>query len=538
MQTDLTSLTYSSMPLGSDKPYITKKIGEAPNSQLGLEIQRRLDDTSRIVQMLKDKPGIKYLLHEAALQQIGVGQRVKKARGQGKTLAGAVLQQIGATVGQTVKIIGSTLSQVAVNGTGTHFLKAFRTDTYLQDSDTHSAFATFFGAGGVEGAPLALEGKPITGKVSSNFGTTDVSGQKFTVTSTSELDYDGKKHTLSPGIETTLKPGELGTINLDVQGGIKKSGTREGKTVYSSGSLYDNPNYVEPEIPESMSIETAIKEGIGTSAINQDSPERIITDFRLEKGNTYTFNYNDTNIKRETRVNLGDQGKKKLSTFYTNYSEVDVLAIDSLNALDVKKERVDGKAEARDFAKFFFEIITPDGSKFLHFRAFIDSLDNGYSADWQGKKYIGRAENFYTYGGFDSDINVSFKIAAATRSEMKPLYKKVVYLASATAPTYGAKGFMRGTLVRMTVGSYISNIPGVITSVKYTVDTGSPWEIGMQNPETGNDDDVQELPMVLSCSISFKPIYDFTPQTGLYHYMTNPEPLSGASPFFTKGQEI
>ena len=117
---------------------------------------------------------------------------------------------------------------------------------------------------------------------------------------------------------------------------------------------------------------------------------------------------------------------------------------------------------------------------------------------------------------------------------MKPLYRKMVYLASATAPTYGTSGLMRGTLARLTVGSYLDQIPGVITSVKFTVDNNVPWEIAMGQPE-GVETDVQVLPMVLDCSISFKPIHDFAPQTGLYHFFTN----SHKGPkFFEPGETI
>ena len=108
----------------------------------------------------------------------------------------------------------------------------------------------------------------------------------------------------------------------------------------------------------------------------------------------------------------------------------------------------------------------------------------------------------------------------------------MVYLASSTAPTYGGQGFMRGSLARITIGSYFSQIPGVLTSVKFSLIDGMPWEIAMQNPEAGTDDDVQELPMGLQCNVSFKAIHDFTPQTGLKHYFTNPNPVNGSKPFF------
>lgn len=610
LQTDLTSLRY-----GNDKPYITKNIGQAPGSQIGLEVQSRIDDTSRIAQMLIDKPGIKYLLHEAELQQVNIADKIKN-RGN-KSIAGVVLGQLGNTIVGTAKILGSTLAQVPVNGTGTHFLKGFRTDTYLQPTggNNRSKFAQFFGAGGVEGAPFAIQGKEVPGTHES-----DLLGR------TSQYDYDdylnspipadskqgvtkdyaqqGKAIPISgSSIQTTLAQGQLGISNQNVTGSnnnpnkylaetgsvIKISGSavettlifgsegisnqnvtgsndnlnsqkaKEGKRIFvgkkeedyyktpSANQRTDGSNVsVEgqkltvgeksiPGITSLSKLRTDINSGSAEIAYRDGetvdySPK--LQDFRQGGDIFYSFDYNNTQIKRETRVNLGDQGKMKPSGFYTQYSNVDPDAVDTLNALDISNSRIDGTQAARDLAKLYFEIITPDGSKFLHFRAFIDSIDDNYNADWQATRYVGRAENFYTYGGFERDINISFKIAAATRSELKPLYKKMVYLASSTAPTYGGEGFMRGTLAKITVGSYFSQIPGIITSVKYSLIDGMPWEIAMQNPEAGTDDDVQELPMGLQCNVSFKAIHNFAPQTGLYHYFTNPDPLNGSKPFF------
>ena len=126
------------------------------------------------------------------------------------------------------------------------------------------------------------------------------------------------------------------------------------------------------------------------------------------------------------------------------------------------------------------------------------------------------------YGGFGRKISLSFKIAAATRAEMKPLYRKMVYLASATAPTYGQAGqFMRGTITKLTVGDYVYELPGVLNSVNFTWQQDYPWEIAMKEPEgSGGDNSMQELPMVLDCSIDFTPIHTFTPETGLKKFFT------------------
>ena len=699
LQTDLKSLRYGSMPLGSDKPYVTKDINNPPSSNLtSMEITKRIDDTSRIAQMLIDRPGLKYLLHEAELKQIGVGDRIAKARKGGKSIVGAVLGQLGNTAVGVVKLIGSTLAQVPVNGTGTHFVKEFRTDTYLQPSggNNRSAFAQFFGAGGVEGAPLALEGSPIEGVAESNFGVTAEQGTVFYNTLESKYDYfgqgdakakkdnenpnktltqedlandntflakDGKsiklpgapnETTAQHGVDTpqnliksqgiteadqdgsawvgqqapkdskynkysdgkgkAKNPTEANITNASAGRSIETVGTAPTNFVpydaidisttgsigsdfttiadkYASTSTYtgidteksrgfvSSNNIISLTAKSNLSIDTTavkgalydasltgsqladhgqIDEAISkqwsdgnssyTSTKTEDNVNASTTGNIINIDNTNADDFlfkaksinnvtstrttgtaNDSNVNRsithlssirkEKRVGLGDQGRKKTS--YSDYTTVDKLSQDAINMLDVSDERLDAAAEARDFAKLFFEVITPDGSKYLHFRAFIENIDDSYTADWQAHKYVGRAENFYTYAGFDRDISFSFKVAAATRKELRFIYRKMVYLASITAPTYGGVGgFMRGTLARVTVGSYFDQIPGVITSVKYSQIDGMPWEIALGQPE-GQEADVQELPMGLQCSISFKPIHDFAPQTGFHHYFTS-----------------
>ena len=631
LQTDLKSLRY-----GSDKPYITKDVNDPPSSnQTGMQITKRIDDLSRIAQLLIDRPGLKFIGNQALLQQVDIQGKLEKARDKKTTLGGKIFEQVKGTVLNTAKILGSTIAQVPVNGTGTHFVYAFRTDTYLQPSggNNRSAFAQFFGAGGVEGAPLALRGKNITGKVESKFGEPNQQTGEFKITSESELDYDEKVNSLIPGKsaytsaeqgtviiqdnlgqegwkpytstgvkeqfvnrdtnkivsqsifadkqiqnksrsivtgsvrnssieiispftgdplilpqkETTATARTLGVSNQNIVGtvtggdviikpfsegdqeNVKKSKTSTEQNILNA--LTGSAIPLKRETPDAKET-TEVAGGLGFSNQNIDTGSlkaeglynTSISDFR--SGKSYSFDYNSPTIRREKRVNLGDQGKISFDrSTYGNSSDKDTH--DTINSLDIQdNEQAAGNDKGRDFAKFYFEIITPDKKQFLHFRAFIDSIDDSYNADWQGFKYVGRADSFYTYGGFERDINISFKIAAATRSEMKPLYRKMVLLASSTAPTYGGQGFMRGTLARLTVGSYFTQLPGVITSVKYSLIQDMPWELSMQSPEQGGDSDVQELPMGLQCSVSYKVIHDFAPQTGLYHYFTNPNPVN------------
>ena len=155
---------------------------------------------------------------------------------------------------------------------------------------------------------------------------------------------------------------------------------------------------------------------------------------------------------------------------------------DKINLLPEVTANAIEDASINDIIPFYFNSITPETNFFLHFRAFLDAFNDNYTGNWNSNKYLGRADNFYTYGGFERSINIGFKIAAQTREEMKPLYRKAATLASVTAPTYGQGGrFMRGSIAKVTVGDYIYEQPGIIDSVSYTWQKDYPWEISFEN---------------------------------------------------------
>ena len=222
-------------------------------------------------------------------------------------------------------------------------------------------------------------------------------------------------------------------------------------------------------------------------------------------------------VKKDVRYGLGSPGKRTAT----------IGSIEKVDLVNAAKP-TDSSLET-DLIKFNFQVITPPSSRSdenidpskpkspnIQFRAFLDTFDDSFNADWAEHKYIGRGESFYTYGGFNRNIGISFKIAAQSEAEMKPLYEKIVYLASVTAPTYSSN-FMRGTIVRATVGDYLFRVPGVINSVNYSWDKTYPWQIQNQN----GDNFSQELPTILNCSVSFMAIHDFVPQTGLYNFITS-----------------
>lgn len=184
---------------------------------------------------------------------------------------------------------------------------------------------------------------------------------------------------------------------------------------------------------------------------------------------------------------------------YLDTATIDQLAVETQEITD-----------RQDIIPFSFNLFTPDSEYFLYFRAFLDSMEDNYTGEWSGTKYIGRAEEFHTYNGFKRDFSFSFKVAAFNKETLIPLYNKLNYLAGATGPTYSGNGqFMRGTLCSLTIGDYLSNQDGFINKVGLSWDKAYQWEIDVD--EKGDP----RVPHVLDVSVGFTPIHDFDVKTNL-----------------------
>ena len=553
----LRSITYSET--GTQSPYVTTEpsVLNSLTQFFPDEASRRINDTVRIAKMLVNKPGLKWVGNQTLLSREELERKARAAAEEKNgTGVGNALAGFAAAAGQVLKIVGSTVAQVPVNGTGTHFVRAFKTDTYLQpatDPDNPiGGFAAFFGAGGIEGAPLALEGQPIildgnpqTGlnsfPVSDNYqisinntdnpkelGLGDVVKNKYFVDPLSEefyippvdsyiqddiaryeaqdgqtiiYDNDGRQENYTPAAESLLR----NRVD-DVNNGQSSK--------FQSTLGLSNPDLLDPDKISLASKITDLKEN--NLFVDTERTTQLIDYRKLKskgyRSNTYSLDYSSGEVIKEKRVGLGNQGKKKTEINSWYETDPDPDTIDKINQLGVQLEDLSNDPITKDFIPFNFELITPEGSAYLYFRAFLDQFGDSFSGDWSATKYIGRAEDFYTYNGFSRQVSIGFKIAAATRQEIEPMYSKISTLASVTTPTYGgtASPFMRGTIARVTVGDYLSRVPGIIDSVDFNWETNYPWEINAPLPN-GEEDNMLIVPHVLNCTLSFKPIHDYLP---------------------------
>jgi hypothetical protein len=585
LKTNLKSLKYES----GNAPFVTKDINNPPQSSRALsEITRRADDVVRVTKAILPTNS-RFLENQAKLEQLNFSRKVDGIKvAQGKTTAGAIIQQVKNTVVNVAKIAASTIAQTAGAGTGLHVVRGFEN----ADKKLYSTQAL-------------AEGKITFPKYSPSTELQGIENYSLVNTNNDKNTYTQRSNTAVPGVtanaENKITPTaneviENGTVNLQNYNPNTELSLKEDYSQVNAdntsnpylGTTNNNfpnrtsagvaaelgdkvliPSQSPSQIFEDWLTNRFTKQSTLQSytlpkeneiarnqfTLSQDINDPVVRglpeigaqmtlkvrDFRKDRPDSIFFDYNSPTINKEQRVGLGNKGYWKKPIDYTEPTQPSV--IDRLNATDVSLNQLNGvgvgASSVRDLVKFRFEVIAPGQTpRFLYFRALLENLDDSYTGRWSDTNYVGRGDAVRTYEGFNRDVSLSFKIVATTRDEMKPLYKKMAYLASTTAPTYGEGGsFMKGTLVRLTVGSYLYEVAGTMNSVKYNWKENYPWEIAMQNPDLNIDDDQQELPQMMDCSINFTPIHDFVPQTGLYHYITSPRLSGGAKPFFLSGAQ-
>ena len=511
LQTDLTSLSFGhDRPGGgsSNQPYIQTAIptGDLPPSSPDFLLRNGFlapvaaaRDTSRLTQMffdLKSPNGLLFTAKENLLSRISV-----------KTQATIGAGYAGGTINQGVYTPTSTIAQALVGFTGTHL--------NLLGLDPSSPMA------GVLDRGLPFGGGLVS--YDARIKELEVLNQNRLVELTDS--------------RINIQPQGNDLINILTYGGGPGSISGIGKTriKFASGKRTGINN---PQINN----ETILFDGFGSllarfTPITAPTPggsEKSQDDFRkpLLEGKTsstimslapsYKMDKGKTIDGRDgSRINYTSPGQKGNIINYTRGKllpgQIKPIAVDKINALPIyqsDKVLAKGGGGANDLVKFriaAIDNVNPSVKDYIHFRAYIDSFSDAYNGSWDAIKYMGRGENFYKYGGFTRTINLGFTVAAQSKEELIPMYKKLNFLASNLAPSYSSAGYMAGSLIQLTMGGWCYELPGFITAMTLDVPQESPWEIGI-NTEGLSDSTVKELPHIVKVTgFSFTPIERFRP---------------------------
>lgn len=251
--------------------------------------------------------------------------------------------------------------------------------------------------------------------------------------------------------------------------------------------------------------------------------------------------------------NTGNPGNNNIDR--TDYKKVGYLfnnqGVDRINATDIIQNEKD--SAGIDLIKCIIrpvETTTLGNWRSVHesilvFRAFLTNFTDNINASYAEHTYVGRGEKFYTYQTADRKASFTLDIAAQSRSEMKPLYRKLNYLISQLYPEYSGysdkavgNGFMRSPLVKLTIGDYFYNTPGILTSANISVPDDAPWELESSNMHNfttkgilSTDGDMYQLPHYLRLTLQFTPIHNFIPRRALATTVTKTDTANNKNYF-------
>ena len=198
--------TLKDLKFNSKAPYVVKDINNPPTyNALSKPAEARIDDVSRLVKMLTDVPGAKFIAKQALLQATNPGNY----KSERASLIGRVAEAIGRTVISTARTGIVTISQAGVTGTGLHFALQqppyYYTDRQpggaevltggivVQDRDTRTIYST----------RTSVHSDILSNNANKNYGSDDlaVTKENFVVGPKSDLRN-------APGIYATTAAGQ------------------------------------------------------------------------------------------------------------------------------------------------------------------------------------------------------------------------------------------------------------------------------------------------------------------------------------------
>ena len=538
LKTNLKSLRYRKDTVGggsSKEPYVTTSIDTAPGDTGGTDFTLRANtlsrvgkDTERLGKFFASNKGALFTAKQNLLSRTGV-----------KTQASGVINE-------GVYLSTSTLAQAAGNPFGTHLnkqgLNPFA-DTTSSGNSSNNLFDKILNYSTPLGLPI------YTSIVTSKQPKDDnrlVNLKKDKIGSPSPLErnegflsnlfgdtFGNVLNKINPfknnieDITAKLFGNTKGTSAFRGEilryGGGPGSALGIGQTVIKRYT--DTTEYNTPEFKKKYYLLNAGQ----ISSYNSSKDNTIVNDFRTNvlelqtSGNkknilTNSLVYNRPENRIEGRVNLGDPGRrdKNVSSYSKGLDRGEAGALDKINALPLYRgENSNTNNITNDFVKFRIGVIdnkNPKLKTYIHFRAFIDSFSDNYSAEWNSEQYMGRGEKFYRYSGFNRNINLDWTVMAQSKEEIMIQYQKLNYLASTLAPDYTDAGYMAGNLVTLTLGGWCYEQPGFITNLNLTIPQESPWEINIPDGD-GNKSNLKEMPhMVKVNGFNFTPIHNFVPR--------------------------
>jgi hypothetical protein len=455
LKTDLKSLKYGLDRRGggsSKEPFITKPIpeGETPGATRDFLLRQGaitsgLEDVSRLTKLFSTTRGLSFI-------------------GTSELLAAQNPKYPGTP--KNVYLPTSTLAQVPLVAEGGH-LNHLGVNPFNNDGRYFEVYKRDFSERGTNRLSILQQQKIGTKyELSPDVRVNAVLDQGIALGPRNILNYLGGPNAGRNGLNTTIRRteytvGSNGYSGPRIQDSLNRALIQiaDAKTYFNQNSplgSISEVNYGVVSDNKVVTLQTAYNKGTNASSIQK---YKANPDFKKYK-------YNNRDIDGDYK---GDKFNK-LNTELLNNSKIGEDAPDS------------------QLFKFYVNLINannPGKDQYLYWQAYLDNFNDQIGADYDSYNYVGRGYPLYKYKGFTRSIGLDFTIVAPTPTQILPIYQKLNSLIQNMAPNYSGAGYLRGNFVKLTVGDYLNNVPGIITgfSLSPIFEAGFELSSGRQLPK-------------------------------------------------------
>ena len=280
----------------------------------------------------------------------------------------------------------------------------------------------------------------------------------------------------------------------EVQAGMEAiiNGINSYQNIGAEGTLRQyNTMYVAKPPIESLLMSTGDPTTIGYDAHHAKVPKRPRPVNEFGATGEYNTGIGKLPSTLDRRVNPGKN--LRFSTTFTSdgMNQLKVLASEGGKAtipyntgLGINyKNWTEYKPYEDDLIAFFFYDVV--NQKYIPFRATVKGITEGNAAIWDELRFIGRADQLYSYNGFSRTLSFTFNIVVNSISELLPTWNKINYLASSVKPSNYTTSDKNGSMYSrfivppmfmVTIGDLYKFQPMVITSLNVNIPDDASWE--------------------------------------------------------------
>jgi hypothetical protein len=127
----------------------------------------------------------------------------------------------------------------------------------------------------------------------------------------------------------------------------------------------------------------------------------------------------------------------------------------------------------------------------------MSGYNESYDSSWDGIKYNGRSEFFYTFNSFKKTASFKLQIPIFNQGELAAKHEALKNLQKSAAGAY-LNNRLGGVITKIKLGHYLNYVPCIITNLKITIPNEASWDWGINNTDGVN----QAYAMLLEADFS------------------------------------